>query len=40
MKKMTWAGHVTYMGEMRNAYIILVRKPERMRPLGRTAHRE
>jgi hypothetical protein len=28
-------GHVACMGEMRNAYKILVRKPERKRPLGR-----
>jgi hypothetical protein len=27
------------MGEMRNAYIILVGKPERMRPLGKHKHR-
>jgi hypothetical protein len=27
-RKMRWVGHVTCMGEMRNAYIILVRKPE------------
>jgi hypothetical protein len=29
------AGHVPSMGEMRNAYRILVRKPERKRLLGR-----
>jgi len=28
-------GHVVRMGEMRNAYGILVGKPERKRPLGR-----
>jgi hypothetical protein len=27
-------GHVAHMGEMRNAYKILVIKPERKRPLG------
>jgi len=27
------------MGEMRNTYKILVRKPERMRPLGKCKHR-
>jgi hypothetical protein len=27
------------MGEMRNAYIILVGKPEERRPLGRPRHR-
>jgi hypothetical protein len=30
-----WAGHVARMGEMRNAYNILVGKPEGKRPLGR-----
>jgi hypothetical protein len=32
---MRWAGHVAYMGEMRNAYRILVGKSEGKRPLGR-----
>jgi hypothetical protein len=32
---MRWAGYVVYMGEMRNAYSILVGKPEGKRPLGR-----
>jgi hypothetical protein len=27
-RSMRWAGHVARMGEMRNAYNILVRKPE------------
>jgi hypothetical protein len=31
--RMRWAEHVTRMGEMRNAYIILVGKAERKRPL-------
>jgi hypothetical protein len=30
-----WAGHVARMGEMRNAYVILIGKTERKRPLGR-----
>jgi hypothetical protein len=30
-----WAGHVARMGEKRNAYRILVGKPEGNRPLGR-----
>jgi hypothetical protein len=34
-RRMRWAGHVTRMGETRNAYRILVGKPERKRPLGR-----
>jgi hypothetical protein len=33
--KMKWVGHVARMGEMRNAYKILVGKPEGKRPLGR-----
>jgi hypothetical protein len=32
---MRWAGHATHMGEIGNAHKILVRKPERMRTLGR-----
>jgi hypothetical protein len=31
---MGWAGLVARMGEMRNGYRILVRKPEGKRPLG------
>jgi hypothetical protein len=30
---MRWAGCVIYMGEVKNAYRILVRKPEGKRPL-------
>jgi hypothetical protein len=33
-RRMRWAGHVARMGEMRNAYMILVGKPEGKRPLG------
>jgi hypothetical protein len=32
---MIWAGHVAHVGEKRNAYRILVGKPEGKRPLGR-----
>jgi hypothetical protein len=32
-------GHVVHMGEMRNAYKILVRRPEGKRSLGRQRHR-
>jgi hypothetical protein len=32
---MRWAGHVARIGETRNAYRILVGKPEGKRPLGR-----
>jgi hypothetical protein len=33
--RMRWAGHVARMGEKRNAYRLLVGKPEGRRPLGR-----
>jgi hypothetical protein len=32
---MRWAGHVARIGERRNAYKLLVGKPEGKRPLGR-----
>jgi hypothetical protein len=31
-RKMSWAGHVVRTGVMRNAYRVLVRKPEGKRP--------
>jgi hypothetical protein len=34
-QRMRWAGHVARMGEKRNAYRLLVVKPEGKRPLGR-----
>jgi hypothetical protein len=34
-RRMRWAGHVARMGEKRNAYRILVGKPEGKRPLER-----
>jgi hypothetical protein len=37
-RRMKWAGHVARMGEKRNAYRILVGKPEGKRPLGRTRY--
>jgi hypothetical protein len=33
--RMIWAGHVARMGEKKNAYRLLVGKPEGKRPLGR-----
>jgi hypothetical protein len=33
-RSMRWAGHVARMGEKRNAYRLLVGKPEGRRPLG------
>jgi hypothetical protein len=34
-RRMRWAGHVARMGKKRNAYRLLVGKPEGRRPLGR-----
>jgi hypothetical protein len=34
-KRMRWAGHVALMGEKRNAYRMLIGKPEGKRLLGR-----
>jgi hypothetical protein len=39
LRRMRWAGHVARMGEKRNAYRLLVRKPEGKRPLGRPRRR-
>jgi hypothetical protein len=38
-RRMIWAGHVAYIGEMRNVYKILIGKPEGKRPCGRPRHR-
>jgi hypothetical protein len=38
VKEVTLAVHIAGMGEKRNAYVILVRKPERQRPLGTPRH--
>jgi hypothetical protein len=38
-RRMRWAGHVARMGEKRNVYRLLVRKPEGKRPLGRPRRR-
>jgi hypothetical protein len=38
-RRMRWAGHVSRMREKRNAYRLLVAKPEGKRPLGRPRHR-
>jgi hypothetical protein len=38
-RRMRWAGHVARMGEKRNAYRLLVGKPEGQRPLGRPRRR-
>jgi hypothetical protein len=38
-RRTRWVGHVARMGEMRNAYNIMVGKPEGKRPLGRHRHK-
>jgi hypothetical protein len=38
-RRMRWAGNVTRMGAKKNAYRILVGKPEGERPQGRPRHR-
>jgi hypothetical protein len=37
-RRMRWAVHIARLGEKRNAYKILVGKPEGKRPLGRPRH--
>jgi hypothetical protein len=38
-RRMRWAGHVARMWEKRNAYRLLVGKPEGTRPVGRPRRR-
>jgi hypothetical protein len=38
-RRIRWAGHVAQMGEKRNAYRLLVGKPEEKRPIGRPRRR-
>jgi hypothetical protein len=38
-RRMRWAVHVARMAEKRNAYRLLVEKPEGKRPLGRPRRR-
>jgi hypothetical protein len=38
-RRMRWAGDVARIGEKRNAYRLLVVKPERKRPLGKRRRR-
>ena len=37
--RLRWAGHVARMEQFRNAYRVLVGKPESKRPLGRPRHK-
>jgi hypothetical protein len=38
-RRMRWAGHVARMGQKRNAYRLLLGKPDGKRPLGRPRRR-
>ncbi|KAJ4440722.1 hypothetical protein ANN_08870 [Periplaneta americana] len=38
-RRLRWAGHVARMGEFRNAYRVLIGRPEGKRPLGRPRRR-
>ena len=38
-RKIRWVGYVTRMGDNRDAYRVLVGKPEGKRPLGRSRRR-
>jgi hypothetical protein len=38
-RRMRWAGHVARIGEKKNAYRLMVVKPEGKRPIGRPRHR-
>jgi hypothetical protein len=38
-RRMRWTGRVACMGEMRNPYKILARKPDAKKPLGRPMSR-
>jgi hypothetical protein len=38
-RRMRWAGHVARIWDKRNAYRLLVRKPEGKKPLGRPRRR-
>jgi hypothetical protein len=38
-RRMRWEGHVARIGEKRNAYRLLVGKPEGKRPIGKTRRR-
>jgi hypothetical protein len=39
LRRTRWAGHIARMGELRDAYRVLVGKPVRKRPLRRQWHR-
>ena len=39
-KRVRWTGDVVCMGELRNVYRVLVRKPDGKRPLGKRIRRK
>jgi hypothetical protein len=39
LRRISWAGHIAHMGEMRNAYKILIGNPQGKRPLGGSGNR-
>jgi hypothetical protein len=39
LRRMRWTGHVARIGDMKNAYTILIGKPVGKRPLGRPRRR-
>ena len=38
-RRMRWVGHVAHMGEKRGVFRVLVGKPGRKKPLGRSGRR-
>ena len=38
-RRLRWVGHVARMGERRDAFRVLVGKPEEKKPVGRHRHR-
>jgi hypothetical protein len=38
-RRMRWMGHAAHLGNVTNAYRILVRKPKGKRPFGRYGHK-
>jgi hypothetical protein len=38
-RRMRWTGYIAHIGQVRNLFKILIRKPKRKRPLGRSRHK-